>query len=555
MLQFMKREDSSLLTQRKVVQPSSTGEAVDFETLVKDLADEPEHVECPLYEPLVKNADHGICSKAGVDIMVNNVTGHINMQIAKYFGDNVLMKNFKYYVEDCSHGPCEDIELIAPAVDNHHFPVGTSRVKVEGFDLAGNSDYCYRTVYVYDTEPPVFANPDSDVDGSTTVELDSETCTVEVWEVLNKYETVGWAGTATDNCDSDVEVVKKIYDDTGLVWDSTTGSPMDVLPMGPGTYHMEYVAIDDAMTHLSPPLPTPSVATTTYTVTLTTTHTVTVNLVDLTGPANFTGCYEHNMGYIVEAHETGSIVNWVPPMVWIDNCGQEDEGYVVEATGKHDGMWLPVGSHPVRYSFFDKYDNVMDEECIWTINVVQKAHPVEITCPPDVTVPTVEDAYAGIVTWDPPTATQGGVALDASQISYPQGVFSGMMFPFGRTTVTVNATGAITGDRIDEHLMYDECSFVVEVTDPFDPKVDGRMYRCKNSETADINAVPPFKICDGPEVNAAFPATYRDNFGYETNGVATKSELSCCESEENVAHACVPVPGSLHNKYCAPAGK
>lgn len=516
----------------------------DFDSLVKEAADGAEKVECPLGEPLFDVADAGLCSKEGADIVLSS-DGIIDMNIAKFFGDNVAMKHFKYYVEDSTGN---DIELIAPDINHHHFPVGMSEVKVVGFDLAGNSDYCYRTIYIHDTEPPTFSMPDSDVDGTTTVKVDDETCEVLASEVFHDYEISGWDPTATDNCDNTVEVVKKIFNEHGeCVWDSRHDALTDVLPMGPGTYHIEYVAVDDYMTTVSPPLPTPP----SQTLSLTTTHTVTLVFKDEAGPFNMTGCPSETIEYIIEAHETETQVTWTEPHVSGDNCGQEEEGYAVEQSTpqKFPGMTLPVGSHNVRYSLFDKYDNVMATECIFEVHIIQKAHPVTVTCPDDVEFNTVTDMHAGIVTWATPTATQGEEVLDASHIHYPQGVFSGMLFPFGVTTVLVNATGAQTGTRVDEHLMYDECTFVVTVNDPQPPLVDGQKYRCKSAVAEEIM---PFRICDGPEVTTVLESTYMDTFGYETTGVVNRAGYSCCESEESTLHECVAVPGSTHNKYCKP---
>lgn len=505
-------------------------------TIVNHGADS--HPECP-GKPIHDSADPTKCSHAGIDIHVDSES------IENYFGDNVLMKDFKYYLEDCTSGTCVDNELIDPDITAHRFPVGVSHVKVQGFDLAGNDNHCYRTVDIYDKEPPVFDTPDADVDGHITLRLDDETCTVDAGAPFAKYEAGGFLVSATDNCDTDVEIVKKIFDAEGTcVYDSSQHTVSLTLPLGPGDYHMTYEAIDGHSQSLG--LPTGDRVTFT-----TTTHTVTLELVDLQGPYNYTGCPTERIEVVIEAHEDMGQADWTPPTVTGDNCGNEHEAYVEEQSVpmKYPGMMLPPGSHVVRYSLKDKFHNTMAEECIFEVHVVQKAHPVTVTCPPDVSVPTVENALAGIVHWDAPVAMQGSEMLDASHIYYPQGVSPGMMFPFGITTITVNATGALTGERIDEHLMFDECTFTVEVTDPFDPLVDGRPYRCKDKDSADVR---PFKVCDGPDVSPRFYENYRDDFGYEVLGVIQKTSLSCCESEDDTLHECTAVPGSSVNKYCKP---
>ena len=105
-----------------------------------------------------------------------------------------------------------------------------------------------------------------------------------------------------------------------------------------------------------------------------------------------------------------------------------------------------MGSHVVNYAVADAFGNVLeDEECSFTIEVKQKAHPVDLMCPANVIMTTLEDASFAIVTWEPPVATQGGKKLDQSHIVYPQGVEPGLPFPFGTTTILVHANGEITG--------------------------------------------------------------------------------------------------------------
>lgn len=538
LLQFMKQKQPTF--RNAGMEDLMSNGAFDFDSLDKGSGGSKPSAECP-GEPVVEYSDPGHCSHQGVQIDFN---GKI---IEDSFGDNVEMKSFKYYLEDCSSGVCQDIELIDnPTISTHRFLVGTSRVKVEGFDLAGNSEHCYETIHVYDNEPPVFTNGDSDVDGTITVELSEGNCDVEAGEPFAKYETLGWVSSAEDNCDDDVEIVKKIYDSSGTcVYDSRDNTVSMKLPMGVGTYHMTYEAIDGHSENLG--LPDGGDITMT-----TTTHTVTLHLVDTTAPHNTTGCPTEAITVIIEAHEDTGYPTWEPPSVADDNCGV-DGSYVVEQSTpqKYPGMPMAVGSHPVRYAFYDQYHNEMHEECIFEVHVIQKAHPVSVTCPADVTFDTVENARSGIVSWDAPVATQGDNTLDASKITYPQGVAPGMMFPFGVTTITVNATGEITGDRVDEHLMYDECTFTVTVQDPFDPKVDGREYRCKNKQS---NDVLPYRICDGPVVQVVLHQDYLHAFGYDIphNSIIQKESLSCCESEDDTLHECNPVPGSNLNKYCTP---
>lgn len=507
------------------------------------------HVECP-GEAIVGRANHGLCSKEGISIDVD-LRGS---EIEDFFGDNVLMKNFKYYIENCEVHPCTYDEMINPSIEGHRFKVGVSHVKVEGYDLAGNTADCCRTVNIYDTQPPKFPTTESEVDAEITIRLDDDTCDVEAGVPFAEYDimTEHVFTTASDNCDGKVDVVKHIYDAEGTcVYNSDKDSVSVKLDLGPGTYTMVYEAVDNHADHLHLPAHTLEGVSYDDATFTTTVHKVTLNLVDKAGPYNITGCPADQFVEI-DAHEEGSFVDWLPPTVTGDNCDKyltPPDAIEMSAPQKEPGMWMEVGSHTVTYSLVDASNNPYKSECIFEVEVMQKAHPVNVVCPADVEVNTVENMRSGVVTWADPVATQGSTVLDQSHVAYVQGVYSGMMFPFGITTVHVNVSGEETGTRTEELMRYAECTFIVTVKDPFDPKVDGREYRCMDKDSTDV---APFRICDGPEVTIRTHEFYTTNFGYDTLGVVEHAALSCCQGQDEAVHECVAVPGSSHNKYCTP---
>merc|ERR1719313_1624197 len=102
----------------------------------------------------------------------------------------------------------------------------------------------------------------------------------------------------------------------------------------------------------------------------------------------------------------------------------------------------------------------MASECEFVVHIKDN-YPVNVNCPGDVSVSAVADAAFGVVFWPAPVATEGSTVLSASSISYPQGVESGIAFPYGVTTVLVQANN--TGSGVESAS--DECTFSVTVTD------------------------------------------------------------------------------------------
>ena len=129
------------------------------------------------------------------------------------------------------------------------------------------------------------------------------------------------------------------------------------------------------------------------------------------------------------------------------------------------------------------------------------------------------------------------------------------------TVITVKATGEITGKRKYEDQMFDECTFTVTVTDPQIPKVDGRMYRCKDSNRADSMGfaslhgkqppAKPYEVCGGLALDWMPHDAYVETHHYDVKYSVTR-DYRCCRSEMGVDHVCKPVPGTKKSSYCAP---
>jgi len=528
-----------------------------LDDIANDIAGDHHHIrQCP-GDSFVNLADLKACTHGGADIHVD----FDDEDIEEFFGDNVIMKEWKYFLNDCDDQKAE-CELINPDVNHHQYPVGKTEVRIEGYDLAGNMNKCLRTVYIMDRQPPTFKEPEVDLNQKLELHFPEDSCTVHGETPFTEYEEqAGFhPSEATDNCDTDVEVVRKLYDQKGnVVYDSSDETYAKFPGLsGPGQWRLCYVAVDDYSANLEgihsfgrePPENSRQMNKAE--------HCVDLTLSDITPPYDFAGCPE-DIYIEIDAHLNSTTVDWTLPTISGDNC--EGHGTVPDAMEQSDppkypGMKFDVGSHVVNYAVEDAFANVLeDSECSFTVEVKQKAHPVSLTCPADVIMTTLEDASFAIVTWETPIATQGDKILDQSHIVYPQGVKPGMPFPFGTTTILVHADGEITGERVDEHLMFDECVFNVTIKDPQRPEVDGRLYRCKEDQNDQSKYAPPFRVCGGPDISWLPHPEYIHTHGYDIIGIHDTS-LECCTSEEGLEHECAkvttPVDVEPLVKYCKP---
>jgi len=510
--------------------------------------------ECP-GGPFIGVADSGSCFHGGADIHVD----FDDEDIEEFFGDNVLMKEWKYYKEGC-HKPAQ-CEFIDPDVNHHQFPVGKSVVRVEGIDIAGNMNKCHRTVYILDKQVPKFVVPSKEVDPAIEIDFPENTCSITADKPFLEYEEVnGFIDEATDNCDKEVTIIKKLADEEGnIIYDSSQDGELPELKGPNRTYKLIYEAVDDYSAGLYDSDAPEVVKNFRIEKKI---HEATLTLNDVQPPYDFEGC-PTDMEIEIEAHETHHQgVYWIPPTITGDNC--EDFGEIPEAeeqtkpNAMYPGMPLEVGAHPIQYAFKDASGNyIQDKECTFTIKVEQKAHPVVLSCPSNVTTPTLHHADFGLPIWDEPVAMQGDKILSPDHISYPQGVEPNMPFPFGTTVITVRAQGEITGTRKYEDQMFDECTFTVTVTDPQIPKVDGRMYRCKDSNRFEgigaftRQSAKPYEVCGGIALDWMPHNAYVETHHYDVQYAVTR-DYDCCRSELKVNHVCKPVPGTDKSSYCVP---
>jgi len=559
LLQFMHKAglDGAALAEEESGAGQDASQHAKHAGPLDDLAAERHHHprRCP-GDDFVALADLNSCTHGGADIQVD----FDNEDIEEFFGDNVVMTHWRYFLYDCDSEKAE-CELISPDVNHHQYPVGKTEVLVKGYDLAGNMNECLRTVYVLDKQAPSFKEPEVDLNQELELHFPEDSCTIYGATPFTEYEEQ--AGfhpeEATDNCDKDVTVTRYLFDDEGgVIYDSSKDLSFPGLT-GPGEWKLCYVAVDDYSKLLEgvhafgrdPPHDAMAVNKVQ--------HCVKLTLSDITPPYDYTGCPE-DIYVEIDAHLNSTEVTWTPPTISGDNC--EEHGTVPDAMEQSDpqkypGMTFDVGSHVVNYAVEDAFGNVLeDAECSFKVEVKQKAHPVHLVCPDDVVVNTLEDASFAIVTWDPPVATQGGKILDSSHIVYTQGVQPGLPFIFGKTDIFVRANGEITGTRVDEHLMFDECSFNVTIMDPQRPEVDGRLYRCKH-EIDQAHYAMPFRVCNGSDVSWMPHPEYIHTHGFDVLGVHDVS-LKCCTSELDVEHVCKPVPTPEGveplSSYCIPKG-
>merc|ERR1719456_421999 len=134
-----------------------------------------------------------------------------------------------------------------------------------------------------------------------------------------------------------------------------------------------------------------------------------------------------------------------------------------------------------------------------------------------------------------PQPTQGQDKLD---VIYPQGVSSGMPFPFGVTEVKAKAVGTLPKGQTGD-LPFAECFFTVTVTDNQSPKCDSREIVCAPGSEAD--AVKPFSICEGPQLDIQLDEGYSETFEYQILGVTQEPNYpksGCCNSALGVEHVC-----------------
>merc|ERR1719181_229054 len=242
----------------------------------------PRPVDCCGENPIQGQASVGQCHEVGVDIPIR--TG----STISLFDDNVQMSNvYKFYMEThctatAQGEECTYVEISDPDFNHHNFEVGESKIKIQGFDIAGNKHECIKTLYVHDKEPPVFTTPEDQAAKTLIHHVSEESCTVKNNDPFASYEGLSFPSTASDNCDQDVEIAKYIYDLEGnLLYNSMVDDPAGDFTSGPGEYKMVYEAIDDYSFSLPAPVGGSK---------LTTNHTVQLILDDVDAPTEISHC-------------------------------------------------------------------------------------------------------------------------------------------------------------------------------------------------------------------------------------------------------------------------
>jgi hypothetical protein len=468
--------------------------------------------ECP-GGPVELRAEAGKCSVTGLNVVTEDGTG-----ITEFFGDNVQMKDFHFYVNGAKDAwiNLKDFPF--------HVKDGGTQLVVEGRDLAGLTKRCHRTVHVIDSQPPKWKT----VESVNTVPINlGDTCSKPTASLLIEYEKMGWDSSASDNCPGEPQITRQVRHKGKILYDDTREKNTDTIH-GPGEYEVVYIARDANAQTL--------------------THTATVTLVDKDGPTKIecrpTIDGEMEEVVLVEPDATEGIAKWFLPKVIADNCLKTywDYGMLpkpVEANGHKSGDTFPVGVHTISYTLYDNSKNVAEKECSFNVKIEQKAHPVKITCPPSVTFNTVKYTEFGVPTWDAATATQGPKKLPHSAITYKHNVHAGLPFPYGTTHVTARAVG--------EKDKFDECVFSVTIADPQRPSVDGRHYRCGAA-----GDVEPWGVCSGTDLVVAKHEGYATTGGYDLRGTTKKKDLACCDDEHGTKYHCDGTDAGWHFKYCKP---
>ncbi|UJP64393.1 HYR domain-containing protein [Mongoliitalea daihaiensis] len=308
-----------------------------------------------------------------------------------------------------------ELTLIEGLESGSAFPIGTTVVRYEARDAAGNTAECSFNVIVTEEEddvPPVIINCPASIVVPNTI----GSCSA----------SVGWVPpTASDN--------------SGSVTLTSNFEPGASFPVG--TTRVIYTATD----------PTGNTAVCEFDVTVQ----------DTQAPV-FT-CTQ-NITVTVGFGEGSVLVNYAIPTA-VDNCG---EANVQLVSGPASGSLFPLGVTTVIFSATDAVGNA--SECSFTVTVAESADtepPVINNCPQNIEVSNDTDACGAIVTWIPPTALD-----NSGSVEFVTDVEPGSFFPIGRSTVTYTATDPSGNTTICsfEVLVNDTqapvltCSETIEVT-------------------------------------------------------------------------------------------
>ncbi|WP_187270942.1 HYR domain-containing protein [Neolewinella aurantiaca] len=385
-----------------------------FDVTVTD--DEAPMVSCPV-GPLTAGTDAGLCTAS----IAFEATATDNC-------DTEVDIVYTIFVDE------SPVEIVS----GYDFPTGTTTVTATATDDGGITSSCTFVVIVTDTEAPMVSCPV----GPLTAGTDEGLCTA----------SVTFEATATDNCDTDVDIVYTIVVDESPV-EITSGYD---LPTGITT--VTATATDDTG--------------------LTNTCTFDVEVTDdenpvITCPDDITVVADAGLCTAVVAYADAAAT---------DNCGATVS---LDAGGMVSGSAFPIGETVVGFTATDLAGNV--DICSVMITVNDTEAPT-IVCPEVAPVTTDPGVCGAVVTFATPDGADNCTGFMVAQTAGP---VSGSTFDVGSTMVTFTVT--------DASELTAECSFTVEVADDEAPTIVCPEVAPVTTDPGVCGAVVTFATPDGAD--------------------------------------------------------
>ncbi|XP_038074659.1 mucin-3A-like isoform X2 [Patiria miniata] len=316
-------------------------------------------------------------------------------------------------------------ESITPTLSQDsgdQFPFGLTTVTVNATDSSFNLGSCSFTVNVLDLEPPMITCPDNQ---TNSTDLSADDVAVALPD----------AASASDNSGSYVITID-VAGTTHMVGNSVT------LDLATGQHLLQYIISDNALNN--------------------NTCDMFITVIDdedprITCPAAKTVPTDDGLATANVTWELATVMdNSMLPITPVDD--------------PVSGSFLPIGDTTVRFNATDESGN--SAYCTFVVTVEDDEDPV-VDCPMDIEVDTDLGQNYATVMWHAPNVTDNSGESITPTLSHN----SGDQFPFGLTTVTVNAT--------DSSFNLGSCSFTVNVLDLEPP-----MIICPENQTnsTDLNA-------------------------------------------------------------------
>ena len=186
-----------------------------------------------------------------------------------------------------------------------------------------------------------------------------------------------------------------------------------------------------------------------------------------------------------------------------DNCSAT----VTQTEGPSSGSQVTAGNYEIKFTAEDEAGNT--SVCSFFILVAEEDSEKEANfnnCPSEISTVTDPNDCGAIVSYNAPTASEGGDDLEVTRTS---GLDPGSLFPVGITTVTYEATAS------DGEIL--TCSFDVVVTDNQAPEIS-----CPADIEVTAQPGEDFAVVDFPD------ATATDNCSVtivQTSGLSSGSEF------------------------------